>query len=398
MDDLDDTQSRSREVLWSSNSTFEILELQVGLRVDADDILSTSTSSSMSHDDQSSSARSRAHSSDSSHHHGWSTASVATQTRYDVGVGYLVFFGAQSGTTILDLPLKSLRNDLPEDSGLRVEKDACLRVKVTIGRNVATIKNESHENVHSTVHRKRPTPLQTKGCAYPATRYERDQWILQPILRELELAKVSMARHRSSMMDRDNDDDDDDDDEDDDQNHVDENIRGANDGAIHQHVHQGNNNNNNNHRNMTAHDGKVVKQRDILADYDDHDDDYDRDHEYPHQLDVLSPSEHDTGICDLGVFTTIRHVRAMVQKRTRSTALLGGYIRNKNHTKNNHNANNNNNNNNHHHHLNNCSCSNDKDLDIYHVNSLASTLDTADSSSLPDGDAFRVGQPSTTLF
>jgi hypothetical protein len=105
------------------------------------------------------------------------------QTTYQVGIAYLVFFGSDDGTTVLDLPIKKQLADHSSFAHTAVtmtlDDDAFLRVCVTIRAN-------GQKQVNS------PSP--------PSLPYTNDVKALEPILQQLRIAhddhQRELRRHK----------------------------------------------------------------------------------------------------------------------------------------------------------------------------------------------------------
>ena len=117
---LDDgSDVRGASIVWSASGAGmpEIIELHVSLIVDADDVVLSGEE-------------------DSPRHSGSSNKWNMQQTTYEVGVAYLVFFGSDAGTTVLDLPIKKhlAQHTLSAqiNPGVTVDDDAFLRVTVNV--------------------------------------------------------------------------------------------------------------------------------------------------------------------------------------------------------------------------------------------------------------------------
>ena len=156
----DKSDVRGASVVWSASGAAmpEIIELHVSLVMDADHLATFEEKDS--------------HSSGT-----WKIPQH--QTTYQVGVAYLVFFGSDFGTTVLDLPIKkqlaersllALRNH-----GVSLDDDSFLRVCVNV------IADGQRLNTPS------PQPLEPVACTNGVM-------TLEPILQQLRIAHDEHAR------------------------------------------------------------------------------------------------------------------------------------------------------------------------------------------------------------
>jgi hypothetical protein len=171
---LDD--ERGGSVFWSQTEAGavlpEIVELNVSLKVDADSLrrqnqVSVGSSAMIKE------TPSLLDASDS-----WDEGSH-TESIFEVGVAYLVLFGNDGGTTLMDLPIKKLKRHFP--SNILVADDASLRIRVDVypdGKKPKPAKKKRH---HSEYHVRRQ--------AYQL----HDSKALEPILRQLQVAEEMKA-------------------------------------------------------------------------------------------------------------------------------------------------------------------------------------------------------------
>jgi len=121
----EDDQGQS--IIWSQSGAAmpEIIELNINLRVDADyknDFISQKQGSDLSQETVSLL--------DSSYSWEDESQDESSDFIYEIGIAYLVLFGNDGGTTLMDLPVKKLKKTFPEN--IVVERNASIRVRVDV--------------------------------------------------------------------------------------------------------------------------------------------------------------------------------------------------------------------------------------------------------------------------
>ena len=178
-------------VVWSSSGAGmpEIVELNVSVKLDADDLLAMSPLRKQG--STSSFGRALRRYEQEEEEDDKTNAAKAVETTFDIGVAYLVFFASDEGTTVMDLPIKKLKEErsLPRSCKIGIDDDnAYLRIKVDVfpngkrpgrGAAAAALYSESIMDLHH------------------MQQYQHDQQVLQPILHQLRRAEKMIGHHRN---------------------------------------------------------------------------------------------------------------------------------------------------------------------------------------------------------
>jgi hypothetical protein len=99
------------------------------------------------------------------------------ESMFEVGVAYLVLFGNDGSTTVMDLPIKKLKRNFPDS--IQVEDTASLRIRVNVFPNGK--KKSSHPY-------RRGYPTSGMSLLQQAYRLH-DTNVLEPILRQLKIVE-----------------------------------------------------------------------------------------------------------------------------------------------------------------------------------------------------------------
>eukprot|EP00545_Synedropsis_sp_CCMP1620_P009498 CAMPEP_0119028004 /NCGR_PEP_ID=MMETSP1176-20130426/38135_1 /TAXON_ID=265551 /ORGANISM="Synedropsis recta cf, Strain CCMP1620" /LENGTH=379 /DNA_ID=CAMNT_0006984047 /DNA_START=33 /DNA_END=1172 /DNA_ORIENTATION=+ len=167
-------EERGGSVFWSQSEVGavmpEIVELNVSLKVDADSLHRQNQvvgGSSMIKE-----TPSLLDTSDS-----WDEEEPHVESIFEVGVAYLVLFGNDGGTTLMDLPIKKRKRHFPQN--ILVSDDATLRIRVDVypeGRKPRSPKRRVYSDKH-----------------VDQTYHLHDPSFLEPILRQLQVVEEMKA-------------------------------------------------------------------------------------------------------------------------------------------------------------------------------------------------------------
>jgi hypothetical protein len=109
-----------------------------------------------------------------------------SESLYEVGIAYLVLFGNDGGTTVMDLPIKQLKSKFPE--AIRVDDCASLRVRVNV-----------YPTGKKPVRRCSRNPALAMGMLQRQAYQLHDTNVLEPILRQLKVADEKKVTSTASQ-------------------------------------------------------------------------------------------------------------------------------------------------------------------------------------------------------
>lgn len=110
-----------------------------------------------------------------------------SESIYEVGIAYLVLFGNDGGTTVMDLPIKQLKSKFPD--AIRVDDCASLRVRVNV-----------YPSGNKPARRCSRNPAPAMGMLRRQAYQLHDTNVLEPILRQLKVAEEKKGTNTAATQ------------------------------------------------------------------------------------------------------------------------------------------------------------------------------------------------------